>query len=580
MKNNQNQTISTRKRISSSITNPRLFQVYVFGLFSLLLATISCPPSSSPDKPGATMFPFICPDGTPNNGTTASENTTSCSDCTDPFTLVNDDQCIPPTMFPFICPNGTPNNGTTASENTTSCSACTDPFTLVNDDQCIQAPTMFSFICPNGTPNNGTTASENTISCSGCTDPFTLVNDQCIQPPMFSFICPNGTPNSGTTASENTTSCSGCTDPFTLVNDDQCMAVTGMFAFTCENGEAKSGSTNTAMASCKSCSSGFLLVDSSRCSPPPSFQSKIGASGSGDGQFNAPNEIVFRTDDTNGAQIIVVDSGNNRVQLFNTSGGYQSQGTTAAGVQGIESTPTINTTSLVNAQFYFLSTSTRIHVYSVTDNAEANSAAPGTMSNPRGMAITPPGEPFSGASLKKSTLYVVDGGNHRVAIWFANFALREGNLDALPSFGRISEDPGFFGSMGNGDGQFNSPKGIEIDGSGLIYVTDSGNHRVQVFSSSRDYMTQFGSMGSGNGQFNDPNGIAFDADGNVYIVDTGNNRVQIFDSNHEYRAQFGSMGSGDGQFNNPNGITIDPTGNIYIVDTGNDRVQVFAHPSE
>ena len=541
MKNNQNQTISTRKRISSSTTNPRLFQVYVFGLFSLLLATISCPPSNSPDKPTTTMFPFVCE-------------------------------------------NGTPKNGTTASENTTSCSACTDPFTLVNDDQCIQAPPMFSFICPNGTPNSGTTASENTTSCSECTDPFTIVNGQCIEPPMFSFICPNGTPNSGTTASENTTSCSECTDPFTLVNDDQCMAVTGMFAYTCENGEPKSGSTNTAMASCKSCSSGFLLVDGSRCSPPPSFQSKFGASGSGDGQFNAPNEIVFRTDDTDGAQILVVDSGNNRVQIFNTSGDYQSQGKTRAGVQGIESTPTINTISLVNAQFYFLSSSTRIYAHSVEVlNEEVQSAAPGTMSNPRGMAITPPGGSFmeAGVPLKQSTLYIVDGGNHRVAIWFANFGLSaEGNLESLPSFGRISEDPGFFGSMGNGDGQFNDPKGIEIDGSGLIYVTDSGNHRVQVFSSGRDYMTQFGSMGSGNGQFNDPNGIAFDADGNVYIVDSGNNRVQIFDSNHEYRAQFGSMGSGDGQFNNPNGISIDPTGNIYIVDTGNDRVQVFAHPSE
>lgn len=42
------------------------------------------------------------------------------------------------------------------------------------------------------------------------------------------------------------------------------------------------------------------------------------------------------------------------------------------------------------------------------------------------------------------------------------------------------------------------------------------------------YNTQWGSLGSGNGQFNSPRGMAVDSSGNVYVADTGNNRIQKF----------------------------------------------------
>ena len=40
---------------------------------------------------------------------------------------------------------------------------------------------------------------------------------------------------------------------------------------------------------------------------------------------------------------------------------------------------------------------------------------------------------------------------------------------------------GKWGKEGNGDGEFANPAGIAIDDSGMIYVVDAGNHRVEVF---------------------------------------------------------------------------------------------------
>jgi DNA-binding beta-propeller fold protein YncE len=40
---------------------------------------------------------------------------------------------------------------------------------------------------------------------------------------------------------------------------------------------------------------------------------------------------------------------------------------------------------------------------------------------------------------------------------------------------------GKWGSQGTGDGQFDLPAGVAVDGSGNVFVADSDNHRIQKF---------------------------------------------------------------------------------------------------
>lgn len=176
------------------------------------------------------------------------------------------------------------------------------------------------------------------------------------------------------------------------------------------------------------------------------------------------------------------------------------------------------------------------------------------------------------------------------------------------------------GNLGDGQGEFSMPKGIDADSGGKIYVADDFSHNlIQVFSndgtsvswnlsekprgvavaasgvyvaagdsikkmdSGGNLLFQWGSYGFGNGLFNFTNDVAVDGLGNVYVLETESNRVQKFTADGQFIWMTGFVGpygadvsSEPGYFSNPRGIGVDSVGNLYVADTGNHRVQKFS----
>ena len=136
-----------------------------------------------------------------------------------------------------------------------------------------------------------------------------------------------------------------------------------------------------------------------------------------------------------------------------------------------------------------------------------------------------------------------------------------------------------WGIQGSGDGQFVYPHGIAIDSSGNVYVADSGNSRIQKFTSDGTFIREWGSggTGTGDGEFYEPTEIAIDSSGNVYVSDFAINRIQKFTSDGTFIRKWGTQGSGDGQFGYPGpmGIAVDSSGNVYVADFANSRIQKF-----
>lgn len=280
---------------------------------------------------------------------------------------------------------------------------------------------------------------------------------------------------------------------------------------------------------------------------PPSYVTKWGAWGAGNGQFEGLSSVA--TDPS--GNVYVVDQYNNRVQKFTGSGAYLTQwGTPGAG----------------NGQFSYpggvaVDGAGNVYVADQSNNRIQKFTGSGVYLTQWGGAGSGNGQfsdPFGIAVGDSGDVYVADILNNRI--------------QRFTSAGAYLSQ---WGTAGSGNGQFNEPLGVAVDASGAVFVADLANQRIQKFTSTGTYLGQWGSAGSDNGQFDAPYGIAVDGSGCVYVAEMNGRRVQKFTGTGAYLTQWGSFGSGDGQFVGAIGVAVDGTGNVYVVDYSNDRVQKF-----
>ena len=117
---------------------------------------------------------------------------------------------------------------------------------------------------------------------------------------------------------------------------------------------------------------------------------------------------------------------------------------------------------------------------------------------------------------------------------------------------------------------------LAIGPDGNLYVTDTSD-QVAVISPQGQVLKQWGKRGSAQGEFKfDPHEssdpfdihamIAVAPDGRVVVTDYGNERVQLFTSTGHFLGYIGSFGPEDGQLLDAFEPVFDGDGNLYIVD--------------
>lgn len=231
------------------------------------------------------------------------------------------------------------------------------------------------------------------------------------------------------------------------------------------------------------------------------FVSEWGGLGSGEGEFEYPYDAATTPD----GRIFVVDCYNHRIQVFESDGTFVRQwGETGPGV----------------GQFYY----------------------------PSSIAVTLDG-----------MVAVADTCNSRIQLFETN--------------GTFVQQ---WGTEGDEDGNFRSPYGIEVAPNGQIVVADTYNHRIQVFNTNGTFVCKWGSFGSEYGEFYYPYGIAIATDGRVYIGDSWNARIQVFDNNGTCLFNWGTWGAEDGQLYYPYSVEVSSDGKtIFAADWLNDRIVVL-----
>ncbi|MBN1348242.1 6-bladed beta-propeller [candidate division KSB1 bacterium] len=101
-----------------------------------------------------------------------------------------------------------------------------------------------------------------------------------------------------------------------------------------------------------------------------------------------------------------------------------------------------------------------------------------------------------------------------------------------------------------------SPTNIVVS-NGKIYVSDTGNASIKVFSVDGDYMGMIGTLGNRPGQFVRPKGVAVDSDENLYVVDAAFENIQMFDGSSRLLMFFGGHSERPGYLWLPAAIAID-----------------------
>lgn len=125
------------------------------------------------------------------------------------------------------------------------------------------------------------------------------------------------------------------------------------------------------------------------------------------------------------------------------------------------------------------------------------------------------------------------------------------------------------------------PTGLAVDDArGRLYVVDTGAHRLAVFSTAGESLGTIGRRGGGEGEFNYPLDVAVDGEGNLYVVDSVNCRIQVLTPEGKFLRAFGERGTAVGSFMLPKGIDVSPSGHVYVSDSQANRFIIFGRQGE
>lgn len=161
---------------------------------------------------------------------------------------------------------------------------------------------------------------------------------------------------------------------------------------------------------------------------------------------------------------------------------------------------------------------------------------------------------------ERERIYVVDSQQHEVHIFTLGGA-------------HVSR----FGGRGDERGEFYHPLGIAISPGDTMYVTDTFHFAVQAFDLEGNFLFSFGHKRRGIGRMARPRDVALDSDGHVYITDALKHEIQVYDPEGTYLFSIGQKGVEAGQFRLPAGICITASGHIYVADSINRRIQEFVY---
>ena len=118
------------------------------------------------------------------------------------------------------------------------------------------------------------------------------------------------------------------------------------------------------------------------------------------------------------------------------------------------------------------------------------------------------------------------------------------------------------GKKGKGPVELNQPYGVAPDGKGNVFIADSGNKRIQLFSLEGQFIREFG-----EGDLTNPTAIALFREW-LFITDCSKNKIMKYKINYELECM------SDLKLSEPSGIAVD-NDEVFVADCGNNLIVVL-----
>jgi len=251
------------------------------------------------------------------------------------------------------------------------------------------------------------------------------------------------------------------------------------------------------------------------------------------GQLSHPAAVAVNSK----GEIVVVDRGNNRVQIYSKDGKILRKFGSAGKGKGQFSDPygldLDGNDNIYVADF----SNNRVQIFSPT-GIHMNTIGDGPARQDDGQFLRPI---EVCVNRRNGEILVADYDNHRVQIFNSN--------------GQFLRK---FGSSGNLAGQLMNPKGLGVNSKGEIVVGEFGNNRLQIFDSNGNHVRFIGS-----GQLVNPGHLCLDDSDNIYVCERSKHVVKVFEGKTGQQVHF--FGGTNSLFA-PEDVAIDPlTRVVYVV---------------
>ena len=257
------------------------------------------------------------------------------------------------------------------------------------------------------------------------------------------------------------------------------------------------------------------------------------------------------------------------------------------------------TTALVVPKAVAFDTSGNMYISDNSSVIRKVSAATGDISNFAGTGIPGyggDGGPATSAQIDLPAGIVVDGSGNVYFSDYQNSIVRkiDSTTGEISLFAGTARTTGYFGDGGAAtSAQLYLPRGLAIDSSGNIFISDYINNRIREVNAGTGIISTV--VGNGTPTYGGdggaatsaslfwPAGVAVDTSGNIYIADSQNSRVRMVTAATGHISTLAGDGiqgyGGDGgagtsaKLASADDVSVDASGNVFIADFSNNRIR-------